>query len=760
MFDIPKKMMKSILVVLLMTITAALVANSDWKSFSKDKSIELKVDSVMKLMTLEEKIGQMTQVSCNWDITGPVMNEDYKVYLKKGLVGSVLNAFSVDGIRKLQDMALKESRLKIPLLFGYDVIHGYRTIFPIPLAESCSWNPELMKRTAAIAAIEASAEGINWTFAPMVDISRDPRWGRVMEGAGEDPYLGSLIAKARIEGFQGGKDWKSLKEVNTVLACCKHFAGYGAAEGGRDYNVAELSLHTLLNDYMLPYEAANEAGVATYMAAFNEIAGVPCTSNKWLMTDLLRNQWDFNGFIVSDYTGINELMAHGVAENKKAAGELAVNAGIDMDMAGVVYANNLAISIKEGKVSLEAVENAVRRILEMKFLLGLFDDPYHYLDNKREKQQMMKPEFLKTSQDMAAQSIVLLKNDKLLFPISKEKSITIALIGPMVKDRKNQIGLWQGKGNPDHCVTLFEGLQEKYKDTNVKFIYAEGCDLTSQDRTKFAEAEEVAKQADIIMAAMGEPANYSGEANCRTNIQLPGIQKELLAALKKLNKPIGLIVMNGRPLDLSWENANVDAIFEAWFLGIRSGYALADVISGDYNPSGRLTMTFPRNIGQIPVYYNHKNTGRPLATGAANGRFTSSYMDIPNSPLFPFGYGLSYTTFSFDSLKLDKNTFSKGDKIKVSVDVTNTGNLSGETVVQLYIRDHIGSVTRPVKELKGFEKIKLEPGSKKRVEFFIDETMLAFYGLDMQRKAEPGVFSVWVGENAADEKNVATLNFE
>lgn len=732
--------------------------SSDWKSFSGDKEIERRVDSVFQLMTLEEKVGQMAQYSCNWDITGPVMSDDYESLLKKGLVGSMFNAYTVDGVRKMQEMALSESRLKIPVLFGYDVIHGYRTIFPMPLAESCSWDLERMRQSAAIAADEASASGIAWTFAPMVDIGRDARWGRVMEGAGEDPYLGSLVAKARVEGFQGGNDWHSLSEVNTVLACCKHFAAYGAAEAGRDYNTAELSENTLMNYYMPPYQAAHEAGVATYMASFNEINGVPSTGNKWLMTDLLRNQWGFNGFVVTDYTGMNELVAHSIVNNEKEAGELAANAGIDMDMNGAIYSKYLVESVKEGKVPEAQIDRAVKSILEMKFLLGLFDDPYRYLDNEREKNTIMKPEYLQAAREAAARSIVLLKNKNNFFPIAKDKSLTIALIGPMVKDKINQNGEWAGRGVREESASLFEGLTEKYKGTNVRFLYAEGCDLLTDDRSKFAQAIAVARQADVILAAMGEDFNWSGEAACRTNIQLPGAQQALLMELKKTGKPLGLLVVNGRPLDLSWEDENVDAILEAWYLGTMAGHGMADVISGDYNPSARLTMSFPRNVGQVPIYYNHKPTGRPLPVEAPETDYKSKYVDSPNSPLYPFGYGLSYTTFSVSNLKLDQESFSKGGKINATVEVANTGNRDGELVVQMYIRDVAGSVTRPVKELKGFEKVALKAGEKKQVSFTIDESLLAFYGIDMKKKAEPGDFIVWVGQNSADESNSARFS--
>lgn len=733
---------------------------TEWKSFSGNKDIERKVDSVLALMTLEEKIGQMTQFSCNWDITGPVMTDDFEPYLKKGLVGSIFNGYTVEGVRQLQEMALKESRLKIPVLFGFDVIHGFRTIFPMSLAEAGSWDLDLMKQTAEIAAAEAASEGIAWTFAPMVDVSRDARWGRVMESAGEDPYLGSLIAKARVQGFQGGGSWESLKDTNTVLSCTKHFAAYGAAEAGRDYNSAELSERTLREYFLPPYEAAKEAGSATYMTAFNEIGGVPCTASKYLFQDILRDEWDFRGFVVTDYTAINELVPHGVAKDEAEAGILAANAGIDMDMTGAVYIKHLENAVNEGKVSVSTIDQAVRRILEMKFLLGLFDDPYRYLDENRQKETIMKPEFLQVAREASAKSIVLLKNENNFFPISPEKNLTIALIGPMVKDKINQNGEWAGKGDREQSISLFEGLTEKYKNSNVKFIYAQGTDLTTDNKSMFAEAIATAKRADIVIAAMGEDFNWSGEAASRSDIKLPGAQQDLLKELKKTGKPIGLVLINGRPLDLSWEDQNVDAILEAWYLGTMAGHGMADVIAGDYNPSAKLTMSFPRNVGQVPIYYNHKNTGRPIDPAFPKTDYKSNYLDVENTPLYPFGYGLSYSTFAVDNMKLDKTVFGPNEKITITADVANTGNVDGETVVQLYVRDIYGTTTRPVKELKGFNKIALKKGEKRTVTFELSEKDLQMYDINMNRVTEEGDFKVWVGLDSADEKNEADFYFK
>lgn len=734
--------------------------NSSWQSFSKDKTIEQKVDSVLALMTLDEKIAQMTQFASNGEIiTGPASESDVARYLREGTIGSVFNTVTVENNRTVQDAAMQNSRLKIPVLIGFDVIHGFRTIFPMPLAESCSWDLDLMRKTANIAAQEASSVGIHWTFAPMVDIARDARWGRVMEGAGEDPYLGSLIAQARVKGFQG-ESWESLKETNTILACAKHFAAYGAAEAGRDYNVAELSERTLHEIYLPPYKAANEAGVATYMTAFNEIGGVPCTGSKYLFTDLLRKDWGFGGFAVSDHTAVKELIAHGVAKDEKEAAALAVNAGVDMDMADGVYIENLKKAVEEGLVSESVIDNSVRRILEMKFILGLFDDPYRYLSEEREKSTLLKPEFLETARDAVRKSVVLLKNDNSYFPLDKNKGQTVALIGPMVKNQRSLNGEWAGRGNRNESVSLFDGLMEKYKNSKIRFVYAEGCDLTTNDRSKFVQALSVARQADIILVAMGEDFNWSGEAACRTDIRLPGAQQELLKELKKLNKKVGLVLFNGRPLDLSWEHENIDAILEAWYPGTMAGHGVADVIAGDYNPSAKLTISFPRNVGQVPIYYNHKNTGRPVDPANPKVDYRSFYLDVDNSPLYSFGYGLSYTSFSIGNLKLDKPSLAKGGTIAVTADVTNTGDYDGEEVVQLYIHDITASVTRPVKELKGFEKVSLKAGETKQVKFEVSEKKLMFYDLNMNYTAEPGTFKLWVASSSADETNEADFELE
>ncbi len=734
------------------------VTTAGWKSYSGDATIERKVDSLLTLMTLEEKIGQMTQFSADWDLTGPVIKNDLEPYLKKGLVGSIFNAVTVGGVRRLQEIALAESRLKIPVLFGYDVIHGFRTIFPIPLAESCSWDLDLMETTAAVAAEEAAAEGINWTFAPMVDVTRDPRWGRVMEGAGEDPFLGSLIAVARVRGFQG-ESWQDLKSISKVLACAKHFVAYGAAEGGRDYNTADVSLRTLYETYFPPFKAARDAGVATFMTSFNEVNGIPATANSFLYTDVLRKQWDFRGFVVSDYTAINELVFHGFAKDEEEAAEKSVNAGVEMDMNGGLFLRFMMDLVKEDKVKEATIDLAVRRILEMKFLLGLFDDPYRYLNDEREKNTILKPEFLEIARDAGRRSVVLLKNNNRFFPIKRDKAKTVALIGPMVKDQVNQNGEWAGRGYRDQSVSLYTGLTETYKDSPVKFVYAEGCPLTADDRSGFAEAIRVARRADIIVVAVGEDFNWSGEAASRTDIKLPVVQQALLKELTKLDKPIGLIVFNGRPLDLSWEDKNVDAIMEAWFLGTMAGHSLADVISGDYNPSGSLTISFPRNVGQVPIYYNHKNTGRPIDPLQPKIDYRSFYIDEENTPLYPFGYGLSYTTFIIHNLQLSRDKLEEGDRITATADVTNTGKADGEIVIQLYIRDLHASVTRPVKELKGFKKLALKKGETRKVDFTITPETVAFYDAEMHFKPEPGEFKLWISAHSADEKNEASFSY-
>jgi beta-glucosidase len=702
------------------------------------------VKELMAKMTIDEKIAQTVQYTADGTVTGPKAGINYINEIKKGNVGSILNATSVKYTRELQKLNLDNSRLKIPLLFGYDVIHGYKTIFPITLGEAASWDLAAVELSARIAAIEASAAGVHWTFAPMVDIARDPRWGRVSEGSGEDTYLGSKMAVARVRGFQG----TDLKQVNTILACTKHFAAYGGAEAGRDYNTVDMSERTLREVYLPPFKATVDAGVGTFMTSFNEIGGVPATASKFLLRDILKNEWKFKGFVVTDYTAINELIPHGVAKDSAQAGELAMKAGVDMDMVGGIYMRNLKKLLSEGRVTEAQINDACRRVLEAKYDLGLFEDPYRYNDEKREKDLITKKEHLDAALQVANKSMVLLKNSNNVLPLRKEQRV--AFVGPLVNDDWNIIGSWAASGDRSgFAVSVQEGVNKIVTDKS-KLTFDKGVEIVDQRRDMMQKAIDNARKADVIVAVMGEFENMSGEAASRTNIDLPGIQKEFLAELKKLNKPIVLVLMNGRPLTLSWENDNMDAILEAWFPGTMGGDAIAQTLYGINNPGGKLPMTFPRNLGQVPIYYNHKNTGRPyLGPKDPEQKYKSRYIDVDNSPLYPFGYGLSYTKFSYSNLKLSSGTLNFNNKIKVSVDVTNTGNYDGEEVVQLYIKDEVGSVTRPVKELKGFNKVLLKKGEKKTIEFEISADDLKFYDINMQFVTEPGDFEVTVGGDSA-----------
>lgn len=716
-----------------------------------------KIEQLLKEMTLEEKLGQMSQFSCHWSTTGAVMDDNYLDYLRQGRVGSILNGYGVSGLRRLQGAALEGSRLKIPVIFGYDVVHGYKTIFPIPLAQSCTWDPELVRQSAEIAAAEAAAGGINWTFGPMVDISRDPRWGRVMEGAGEDVLLGCAMAKAQVEGFQG----KELSSPQTVAACVKHFVGYGASEAGRDYNTVDLSDHNLREIYLPPFKAALDAGAASLMTSFNEIGGVPVTGNKYLLEDILRGEWDFQKVIVSDYTAVGEMVAHGFAADNKQAAEIALNAGVDMDMVTGAYLTHGVELLAQGLISEQQIDNATRRILRLKFDLGLFDDPYRYLDTVRERETLMKPEFMAKAREVAAESAVLLKNRNGLLPLLPENALTVALIGPMAEERLSLNGEWASSGDRRQSVTLLEGLTARYKGTKVHLITANGCALSGDDRSGFAQALAAARSADVVIAAMGEDFNWSGEAASRSDIRLPEIQRELLRQLVETRKPVALVLLNGRPLDLSWEDEHVDAILEGWYPGTTAGDAIADLISGDVNPSGKLTMTFPRNVGQIPIYYNHKNTGRPVDTDrpSVGQDYRSNYIDTENTPLYAFGYGLSYTTFEVSDMKLDKTSFAPGEKITVSATVKNTGSRPGKIAVQLYIRDIVGSVTRPVRELKGFRKIDLASGQSQQVIFEIEEEQIRMLNRDKVWCAEPGEFQVWIAQSSDDSTCSGKFSF-
>ncbi|WP_396175177.1 beta-glucosidase BglX [Flavobacterium sp.] len=722
---------------------------------------EIFVSELMSKMTLEEKIGQLNLPTSGDITTGQANSSNVAKNIEQGKVGGLFNIKSVQKIKEVQKIAVEKSRLKIPLLFGMDVIHGYETTFPIPLALSCTWDMNLIKRTAQIAAQEASADGINWTFSPMVDISRDPRWGRVSEGSGEDPYLGSQIAKAMVTGYQGD----DLSKNNTLLSCVKHFALYGAPEGGREYNTVDMSRIRMYNEYFPPYKAAIDAGVGSVMASFNEIDGIPATANKWLMTDVLRKQWGFKGFVVTDYTAIMEMEYHGIG-NMQTVSALALKAGIEMDMVSDGFLGTLKKSLDEGKVTMQEIDNAVRLILNAKYNLGLFHDPYRYCDEKRAKTEIFTSSNRSEARKIAAQSLVLLKNDNQLLPL--KKSGTIALIGPLADAKENMAGTWSVATKQENSISLLAGIKAAV-GTSAKILYAKGSNLdydaaleekatmfgktlNRDNRTNeviLAEALKIANQSDVIIAALGESAEFSGECSSRTNIEIPQAQKELLNELLKTGKPIVLVLFNGRPLVLTDENATVPAILDVWFAGSEAGYAIADVLFGDENPSGKLTMTFPRSIGQIPIYYAHKNTGRPLVNKEGKfEKFKTNYIDERNDPLFPFGFGLSYTTFTYGNLSISSNKMTPSETIKVSVPVTNSGKFDGKEVVQLYIRDVVGSVTRPLKELKGFQKIEIKKGETKTVTFEISIEDLKFYNADLQFVAEPGKFEIFIGTNS------------
>lgn len=727
---------------------------------ANSQGMKKKVDELMSQMTLEEKIGQMNLLSIGFDVTGPVVSQDVDEKIKKGLVGGVFNTFTPSAVRKLQEIAVNQSRLKIPLLFGFDVVHGHRTVFPINLGLSCSWEPDLVEKTAQAAAREAAADGLNWVFSPMVDIARDPRWGRVTEGSGEDPYLGSEMAKATVRGYQG----KDYDNADTVLACVKHYALYGAAEAGRDYNTVDMSPVRMYNEYLPPYKAAVEAGVGSVMTSFNEINGVPATANKWLVNDVLRKQWGFKGLIATDYTAVSEMIAHGVGDEAKVS-ELAINAGIDMDMVSELFIKHGAELVKSGKVSQAQIDAACRRVLEAKYKLGLFHDPYRYISEERSKKEMMTPDKLQLAKEAAIKSMVLLKNSGKVLPLSSSKNV--AFIGPLVKDQRNLIGSWSGAGDWKQTTSIWQALDTKFGAN--KFLYAKGCNLIddlaliermNQDgallqkdarspQEMIDEAIKTAQKADVIVAVLGEPFIFSGEASSRSMIGLPENQIALLKALKATGKPIALVLMNGRPLTLSWENANIEAILESWYGGTKSGDAIVDTLFGDANPSGKLSITFPVNVGQIPIYYNAKNTGRPYAP---NEKYRSQYLDISNDPLYPFGYGLSYTTFDFTEPTLNRSTITPAETITVSTKVKNTGDRPGVETVQFYVRDLVGSITRPVKELKHFEKVQLKPGEEKTVEYKLTVEDLKFYNSDLNFVAEPGEFEVFCGTDSSKTK--------
>jgi len=713
---------------------------------AQPKTIDQKVNYLLKEMTLQEKIGQLNQYSGeNW-VTGPiVIKPNLQSDIQKGLVGSMLNILGTKYTRQYQELAM-QSRLKIPLLFGQDVVHGYKTTFPIPLAEAASWDLEAITLSARIAATEASASGIHWTFAPMVDISRDPRWGRVMEGAGEDTFLGSKIAYARVKGFQG-----KLGDVNSVMACVKHFAAYGAAIGGRDYNTVDMSETALWEIYLPPFKAALDAGAATFMNAFNLINGIPATGNKYLQRDILKGKWDFKGFVVSDWGSIGEMTTHGFTKDAKESALAAIRAGCDMDMESNSYVNNLAQLVKEKKVAMDLIDDAVKRILRKKFEMGLFDDPYKFCNTERELSTLNNPEHRKIARDIASKSIVLLKNEKNILPISKNTK-TIAFIGPLVKEHKQNMGFWAvelpGTNYNEQVVSQWEGVQNKVS-SDTKLVYARGCEIEGDNKDGFAEAIALANQSDIVILSVGEFWNSSGEAKSKSNIHLPGVQEDLIKAIQATGKPVVVLVNAGRPLIFNWTSENVPAILYTWWLGSEAGNAIADVLFGDYNPSGKLPMTFPRDEGQIPIYYNHLNTGRPAQMEPVTN-YASGYTDIKNSPVYSFGHGLSYTTFKYSDLNISNHKMKMDQQIRVTLKVTNSGKLSGEEIVQLYLRDNVASVVRPIMELKDFRKIKLNIGETKTVTFIIDNQKLSFYNQNLDYISEPGNFEIMIGSSSND----------
>ena len=720
-----------------------LFAGSVWSAAKEDRT-EQRVDSVLRLMTLSEKIGQMNQVSSKEDPTGQLTEcSNEEALIRSGQVGSMLNVVGVERTRHLQEIAVNDTRLHIPLIFALDVVHGYKTISPVPLAESCSWDMDLIEKSARVAAEEATASGIQWTFAPMVDIARDPRWGRVMEGSGEDPYLGSAIAKARVRGFQG----TDLSAYNTMAACAKHFVGYGAAEGGRDYNTVDTSKQRLRELYLPPFSAAADAGVATFMNSFNEVMGVPATGSTYLVRDILKGEWNFPGVVVSDWGSVAELIPHGVAEDKCDAAQLAVTAGCDMDMEGYCYVSSLEKLVREGVVSESLIDDAVRRILRLKFDLGLFDDPYRYCDAEREKAEILSAEHRKVVREMACKSIVLLENREGILPLDN-RCKNIGIVGPLADNPDDMLGSWCARGDGKDAIGILQGIKQAV-GKGVRIRYAKGCEIEGDDRSGFSEAVQVAENSDVVIVCVGENRFMSGEAASRTRLTLPGVQRELLKAIKETGKPIVLLLSNGRPLVLDWEKENIGTIVECWQLGSEAGNAIADVLFGKYNPSGKLTMSFPYNEGQIPVYYNAKSTGRPYVP---NVRYVTRYLDCPNVSLYSFGYGLSYTRFEYGELKLDKDTMFPGEKLRIDVSVANVGNYDGEETVQLYIRDVCSKITRPEKELKGFKKVFLKKGERTDISFELSLADLEYVLADGSRESDPGLFEVFVGGNPDDVK--------
>jgi len=734
---------------------------------TQDKKMDDFINRLMSQMTLDEKIGQLNLPVSGDIVTGQASSSDIGKKIKDGQVGGLFNIKGVEQIRAVQKVAVEESRLKIPLIFGMDVIHGYQTVFPIPLALGCTWDRNLIEQSARVAAQEASADGICWTFSPMLDLCRDPRWGRIAEGSGEDPLIGSEMGIAMVKGYQGN----DLSANNTNMACIKHYALYGAAEAGRDYNTVDMSMVRMYNEYFPPYKAAVDAGAGSVMASFNEINGVPATANKWLLTDVLRDQWGFDGFVVTDYTGINEMIAHGIGDLQHVSA-LALKAGVDMDMVGEGFLTTLKKSLNEGKITEKDIDVACKRVLEAKYKLGLFDDPYRYADPKRAKSEVYTDANRKIARNIAANSFVLLKNEKHLLPFKATDNI--ALVGPLADAAENMPGTWSVAADFSKAVSVRQGLQEAMQGAG-NIYYAKGANVYGDsimesrvsifgkptgwdnrpEQEMINDALKAAEKAKIIVAVMGEAAEMTGESSSRSDIELPANQKRFLEAMLKTGKPVVLVLFTGRPLVLQWENENIPAIINVWFGGSEAGYAVADVLLGKVVPSGKLTTTFPQNIGQVPIYYNHKNTGRPLTEGQWFQKFRSNYLDVSNDPVYPFGFGLSYTAFRYGEPVISSNTMKPGDKLEIKFSVTNTGDYDAEEVVQLYIQDIVGSITRPVKELKDFQKIKLMKGESRQVSFTIDIDDLKFYNADLKYVAEPGDFKVFVGGNSRDVKELS-----
>ena len=733
-----------VLLLLLVSAHLAVFARED----KPGTALDLRIDSLLSRMTIEEKVGQLVLMTFRSKsaVDSTALSPALEAEVQAGKIGSLLNAVGADLTHRIQRVAVEDSRLGIPLLFGFDVIHGFRTVFPIPLAEASTWEPDLVRQSARVAAVEAAASGLHWTFAPMVDIARDPRWGRIAEGSGEDPFLGSLMAASRVMGFQG----EDVGDQTSLVACPKHFAAYGGAEGGRDYNTVDISERTLREVYLPPFEAAVKAGAATIMCSFNEIGGVPSTANSHLLTDILRGEWGFQGFVVSDWGSVAELQEHGIAATHEDAALLALTAGVDMDMEGNAYHDYCMELVQSGKLSVEVLDKAVRRVLRVKFMLGLFENPYRSASSDREQKTILSPSHRQLARDVARRSLVLLKNDAGLLPV-REGTGLIAVVGPLADDSESILGPWHAAGRAQDAISVLRGLRAR---AGKRILYAKGCEIDGNSTGGFAEALDAARKADVVIAVLGEASSMSGEAASRATLGLPGVQEQLLDEILKAKKPVAVVLMNGRPLAIPGIHERATAVLETWFAGVEGGNAVADVLFGDVNPSGKLPATFPYSVGQIPLYYNHKNTGRPPVDSV---KWNSKYIDSPSIPLYPFGYGLSYTRFVYRSLTLEKLRISPGEHLTVSVEVLNAGDRQGEEAVQLYIRYLAGSVTRPVKELRGFVKISLRPGEARTVNFILTPASLSMLNPAMKRVVEPGAFLVQVGGNSRD---VLTGRFE